>query len=279
MKKNFKKRLFISTVLSSIILSGCKGKSNDIINIKETESEASAVESSGNEEINIINITLENESTVDKENKAEEIVPTLPVDTEDTISIKPTENYDKSNNETIKTNIYESKTADEILKEEKINEIKIGFKKNLEEIKVLAQSNEKIKVKSLGKEYVQTLIDFLFYGEDIKGYTINDCNSIVKEEIFLYLKELDLVISNFDRDYKEQLGERYAIISNFSKRSYTYTKNFIIEKIGKEKYNDIITKKDIYWGRIKNETNKYSKKLINILDNKYQEWKNDEETL
>ena len=108
----------------------------------------------------------------------------------------------------------------------------------------LYTSNEAKIAREKGKEYVVATIDFLFYGASINGITFKDLRSDAKEEVFEILQTMDSLIIHFDPDYKEEIGEKYNIVKNFAVEKYDDAKNKIIDKIGQEKYDEIISKKD-----------------------------------
>lgn len=155
-------------------------------------------------------------------------------------------------------------------------ELKNAIKSNIDEIKEYFKNGKGSEILATGKEYSITFIDFIFYGGEINGMTFNNLSDNVKNEIYEYFQELDYFIMEFDKDYKEDFGERYAIIKDFSSKKYNQAKEAIINKIGEDKYNEIIAKKDEYWGIAKNKTKEYGGKILEYLDKKYQNWKNDD---
>lgn len=120
------------------------------------------------------------------------------------------------------------------------------------------------------KESAIMLIDFIFYGEEINGVTFDELKDEEKQKIYAQLQKLDSVIIQYDPDYKEKWGERYSAVKDFTTTKINDAKEAIINKIGEEKYNEIIEKKDNFVDGAK-ETGGY---ILQFIDDKYQNWKN-----
>ena len=271
MERNLKKKILYGVLISTILLTGCKNK-NDYKETVENYSESITAQdetkyTSTIEETNVYNIIEETETST--EPTLENVEPTTE---EETTSIQ--EETIETENETISVQEETLETENETINVGE--EIKLGFQSNINEIKELINSDQAERAKELGKDVVASLIDFLFYGDDINGVTINDCSDIVKQDLYDYLKDMDTVLSFIDSDYKEQIGERYNIIKDYTSMGYDTAITFIIEKVGTEKYNDIITKKDELWGKAKDNASKYTGKLLEYLDDRYQDWKNND---
>lgn len=138
----------------------------------------------------------------------------------------------------------------------------------------LYTSNEAKIAREKGKEYVVATIDFLFYGASINGITFKDLRSDAKEEVFEILQTMDSLIIHFDPDYKEEIGEKYNIVKNFAVEKYDDAKNKIIDKIGQEKYDEIISKKDEILDKITDTFKKYGGMALDFIKDKYEKWKN-----
>ena len=155
-------------------------------------------------------------------------------------------------------------------------QLKYEFKKEIEDIKEFAKSDNTKHALEKGKECFINIVDFMFYGKDINGYTFSMFKDDFKEDMYSYLKDLDSVLMYIKSDYKESIGEKYNIVKDFSKEKYNSALNYIISKIGQDKYNDIISKKDSIWGTIKEKTSDLKNKSLTLIDGKYKEWKNKE---
>lgn len=155
-------------------------------------------------------------------------------------------------------------------------QLKYEFKKEIEDIKEFAKSDNTKHALEKGKECFINIVDFMFYGKDINGYTFSMFKDDFKEDMYSYLKDLDSVLMYIKSDYKESIGKKYNIVKDFSKEKYSSALNYIISKIGQDKYNDIISKKDSIWGTIKEKTSDLKNKSLALIDGKYKEWKNKE---
>ena len=148
------------------------------------------------------------------------------------------------------------------------------FRTMKEDIIELYSSNEAKLAKEKAKEYVVSTIDFLFFNASINGMTFKDLRSDVKEELYEILQGMDAVVSYFDPDYKEELGEKYNSVKNFADEKYDLAKEKIIEKIGQEKYDEIINEKNEIFDKIVETFKKYGGKALRYIKDKYDIWKN-----
>ena len=138
----------------------------------------------------------------------------------------------------------------------------------------LYNSNEAKLAREKGKEYVVATIDFLFFNASINGMTFKDLRSDVKEELYEILQGMDAVVSYFDPDYKEELGEKYNAVKYFASEKYDQAKELIINKIGQEKYDKIISEKNEILDKILDTFKKYGGKILDFIKDKYDIWKN-----
>ena len=135
---------------------------------------------------------------------------------------------------------------------------------------VITDPDKRQEALNYAKESAIMLIDFIFYGEEINGVTFDELKDEEKQKIYAQLQKLDSVIIQYDPDYKEKWGERYSAVKDFTTVKINDAKEAIIEKIGEEKYNEIIEKKDNFVNGAK-ETGGY---ILQFIDDKYQNWKN-----
>ena len=127
--------------------------------------------------------------------------------------------------------------------------------------------------KSRAKGFVVNTIDFIFFNSSINGITFNDLKDEFKQEIYDYLKNMDRVVMSFDPDYKESLGEKYNAIKDFAKEKLDTAKSIVINHLGEERYNAIISKKNEIMDNIKEGFKKYGGKALKYIKEKYLEWK------
>ena len=129
------------------------------------------------------------------------------------------------------------------------------------------------EAKSRAKGFVVNTIDFIFFNSSINGITFNDLKDEFKQEIYDYLKNMDRVVMSFDPDYKETLGEKYNAIKDYAKEKLDAAKNIVINHLGEERYNAIISKKNEIMDNIKEGFKKYGGKALKYIKEKYLEWK------
>ena len=172
----------------------------------------------------------------------------------------------------------EQKTTEKTTEQSKVSEAEQRtvvdlFKTMKDEAVDLYNSEGATKVRKKIKGFVVNTIDFVFFNSSINGITFDDLKEDFKEEIYDYLKTMDKVIMHFDPDYKEQLGDKYNAVKDFSKEKLGKAKELIIEKIGQERYDSIIQKKNEILDSIKENFKKYGGKALKFLKDKYLEWK------
>lgn len=242
-----------------------KNKNNNInVNTTEittelTEDNLSSTENNTTEEKNIT--TEQIEVKIDEET-TEEVK-------EDTTSTTTEEIINNTTNET--TEWYEFDDYLDPKAFEKGEEIFNTFSPYIDTMEEIIQDPEKRnEALDEAKQSVITLIDFIFYGSEINGITFDELKQEEKEKIYMELQKLDAVIIKYDPDYKEKWGERYSAVKDFTTEKLDGAKNTIINKIGEDKYNEIIEKKDSFVEGTK-ETGGY---ILQFIDDKYQEWKN-----
>lgn len=176
-----------------------------------------------------------------------------------------TEKVTESNTETTVT------TRTVTLDEQKMVVDLFGMMKD--EIVELKDSNEAKTVKEKGREYFINTVDFIFFGSSVNGVTFSDLKDEFKEEVFDSLKAVDKAIMHFDPDYKEQLGDKYNAVKDFSKEKLGKAKELIIKKIGQEKYDSIIEKKEEIIDKITDSFKKYGGKALDYIKKKYLDWR------
>ena len=149
------------------------------------------------------------------------------------------------------------------------------FKEMKDNVVDLYNSEGATKARKVAKEYVTNAIDFIFFNASINGITFSDMKQEFKEDIYNYLQTMDGIIMKFDPDYKESLGDKYNAVKDFSKKKIEQAKELIIDKIGQEKYDSIIAKKNEIIDKITSGLKKYGGKALQFIKDKYLEWKED----
>ena len=153
----------------------------------------------------------------------------------------------------------------EDLNTDNLNKLENFYNKGSEYIDImedtLTDSNKREEVKDKAKDKVIEYIDFIFYGSEINGVTFDELKDDQKEKIYEQLQKLDKTISEQDPDYKENYGERYNRIKDFSSTTLNKAKDKIKEKVGEDYYDNAGEIKDDTIDSLK-ETGNIIKKLI-----------------
>ena len=105
--------------------------------------------------------------------------------------------------------------------------------------------SEKIEnIKEACKNYFVTFVDFIFYGGQIKGVTFNELTNETKIKVINLTRKIDELIMTKFPDYKETISveskKLFESVCNLLDEGKDGVENFIIEKIGEEKYSDIL---------------------------------------
>lgn len=118
------------------------------------------------------------------------------------------------------------------------------FESEKQEVINLIDENKLDQLKERGKELFTTAVDFLFYGDEYKGYTFDELTDKAKEITFDNIKIIDGLIMSVIPNYKESLEEKYNIVKDFTSESYQNVLNYIRETIGDDAYNAITDTKN-----------------------------------
>ena len=232
MEKNKRKMIIAYLSLASTLLAGCN--SNNNINQNTTE---------------YINKTT-NEITTE--------IITTEASTQMTEASTTTEIKEEL---TTTENITETETTEEIIAQETdssdeqiINELN-NDKNNIE---LYITQNDIENVKTYGKAFFIKTVDFIFYDKDINGIKFNDLKEETKEDVYNAFCNIDALIMTFSPDYKENIGEKYEVVKDFTSNVYYSSLDKIKQSIGEENYNKI--------GEIKDNAKEYIKE-------KYENWR------
>lgn len=161
--------------------------------------------------------------------------------------------------------IYTFEVSTEEQKNEKTTEEFDNFNNEVNELNYFMNKHSYDEAKAIGKKYFIRMVDYIFYGTSINGQTFDELNEETKEQIINNLKITDSIVNSLEPGYKENIGEKYNIVKDFSIDKINLGKEKIKDKIGEEKYNEIIDKKeeitDKTKEKAKNTKDKTKKKL------------------
>lgn len=170
------------------------------------------------------------------------------------------EKNNESENSSNETNSYSEQTSENFT----------FFKTAKEEIITYIESEEFEKLKSQGKYYITTGIDFIFFDEPIEGVYFKDLKEELKEDVIRDLNSLDVAIMEYFPDYKESFNSKYQIASDFINEKYLSVMDSIKEYLGEENYNAVGEIKD----QIKEDVSTKTEEIVEDAKGLYKEWKN-----
>lgn len=156
--------------------------------------------------------------------------------TTETNTTEMTTEYTTENTENISTDTTESTSIDE--------QILNIINSDKEVIEYYVSTEDIENVKKYGKEFFIKMVDFIFYDTEINGVKFNDLKEETKQEIYDTFCNIDALIMMVAPDYKENIGEKYEIVKDFTTNIYYTSLDKIKEAIGEEDYNKIKEIKD-----------------------------------
>ena len=169
-------------------------------------------------------------------------------------------------------NITETETTEEIIAQETdssdeqiINELN-NDKNNIE---LYITQNDIENVKTYGKAFFIKTVDFIFYDKDINGIKFNDLKEETKEDVYNAFCNIDALIMTFSPDYKENIGEKYEVVKDFTSNVYYSSLDKIKQSIGEENYNKIGEIKDNAKEKIKEGASDAKE----YIKEKYENWR------
>ena len=237
MEKNKRKMIIAYLSLASTLLAGCSSSNNISQNTTE-----------------YINEKTTREATTE--------IRTTEASTETTEELTTTE---------ASTQMTEEMTTEEVTTEtnsidEQIID-NINDDKNKIELYVTKEDYE--NVKKYGREFFIKMVDFIFYDKDINGIKFSELKDETKEDVYDTFCDIDALIMTFSPDYKENIGEKYEVVKDFTRKTYYSALDKIREAIGDEKYDKVKEIKDNTKENIKDgasDAKEYIKK-------KYENWR------
>ena len=136
-------------------------------------------------------------------------------------------------------------------------------------IKLYVTKEDYENVKKYGREFFIKMVDFIFYDKDINGIKFTDLKEETKEEVYSTFCDIDALIMTFSPDYKENIGEKYEVVKDFTSKTYYNALDKIREAIGDEKYDKVKEIKDNTKEKIKDGTDNAKE----YIKKKYENWR------
>ena len=172
-----------------------------------------------------------------------------------------TTEYTTENIENISTDTTESTSVDE--------QILNIINSDKEVIEYYVSTEDIENVKKYGKEFFIKMVDFIFYDTEINGVKFNDLKEETKQEIYDTFCNIDALIMMVAPDYKENIGEKYEVVKDFTSKTYYNALDKIREAIGDEKYDKVKEIKDNTKEKIKDGTDNAKE----YIKKKYENWR------
>lgn len=117
------------------------------------------------------------------------------------------------------------------------------FENSYQKVEEYVNSDNFESVKDKLNDIFISTVDFVFYGKEINGITFNDLTEETKMQILKILEKIDNAIETKKPNYKvvikDKSSDLYENISEKVSRGLTYTDDFLEEKIGEQRYQNI----------------------------------------
>ena len=174
------------------------------------------------------------------------------------------------------TEEYINTTETTIVTTEEINndddkdlEIKENFDDYQKNLNELVENNDIDNIKKYGKEIFVNMVDFIFYDKEIRGIKFSELKEETKQDIYETFCDIDSLIIRYCPDYKENIGEKYEVVKDFTSKTYYNALDKIREAIGDEKYDKVKEIKDNTKEKIKDGTDNAKE----YIKKKYENWR------
>lgn len=239
---NYKKIITLLTA-SIVLTTGCSNKSN--LQGKNEIENSTTIE---NDEINDeTRANLDEETTTEKENNVESSNEVTTEEVTTTIGELPTEPEEISSIE----NSEQESESQELLEIYEPNknlgneEEVISFLENVSDMSDDWISSDKLEtVKENVTTGVATFILFMSGDSTIGGYTFSSLTDAGKQKVEILFMKMDNKLESKFPGYKEKIGEKWTIVKNFTTQKFEViknnVKNYIIDKVGEENYNEAL---------------------------------------
>lgn len=138
-------------------------------------------------------------------------------------------------------------------------------------MRTIAESEDWEKLKTTGKNYIVTGIDFIFYDQPINGVYFSELSSSAKRSVMVALMNIDSAIMEYYPNYKEEISAKYSVAASYLDTKYLYTLDQIKEYLGEEDFNKI--QQGI--NDAKDNISEGYQKGSQFIKDKYESWRNE----
>ena len=138
-------------------------------------------------------------------------------------------------------------------------------------MRTIAESEDWEKLKTTGKNYVVTGIDFIFYDQPINGVYFSELSASAKRSVMVALMNIDSAIMEYYPNYKEEISAKYSVAAQYLNTKYLYTLDQIKEYLGETDFNKI--QEGI--NNTKDNISEGYQKGSQFIKDKYESWRNE----
>lgn len=138
-------------------------------------------------------------------------------------------------------------------------------------MRTIAESEDWEKLKTTGKNYIVTGIDFIFYDQPINGVYFSELSSSAKRSVMVALMNIDSAIMEYYPNYKEEISAKYSVAAQYLNTKYLYTLDQIKEYLGETDFNKI--QEGI--NNTKDNISEGYQKGSQFIKDKYESWRNE----
>lgn len=138
-------------------------------------------------------------------------------------------------------------------------------------MRTIAESEDWEKLKTTGKNYVVTGIDFIFYDQPINGVYFSELSASAKRNVMVALINIDSAIMEYYPNYKEEISAKYSVAAQYLNTKYLYTLDQIKEYLGETDFNKI--QEGI--NNTKDNISEGYQKGSQFIKDKYESWRNE----
>lgn len=138
-------------------------------------------------------------------------------------------------------------------------------------MRTIAESEDWEKLKTTGKNYIVTGIDFIFYDQPINGVYFSELSASAKRNVMVALINIDSAIMEYYPNYKEEISAKYSVAAQYLNTKYLYTLDQIKEYLGETDFNKI--QEGI--NNTKDNISEGYQKGSQFIKDKYESWRNE----
>lgn len=226
--------------------------------------------------LNTNHFKLKNETSNEDKNQSNEVINNNEEIDNGNDVIKDNNATNKNNESSDKQEIIDKEDAVE--KEEVNTENDVISYFSLKE-KEITNNEEDVSLRKKAKDTFVSIVDFIFYDKEIKGYTFDELTTSAKLKIIKIALTIDSKIDEYFPNYKDTIKDKYNSIKGKIAVKYLEVTSTLCEKVGEDTCNqakeDFNTMKESFgftWDLIKELASSGSSKVKEF----YESWRDSE---